>query len=148
MWPLILGLWLIALALVYNARRGPKNPLVARDTRCLECEGATRVHRIQHSGRRSGYDLTECTECGHTTTYVHGMVSRLVYCPDCSQRTLEVREIESQHAHADGPRRLEESCHLCGYARTGHLLRIAGAKSRRKRGIVLRFPNGKRDLKD
>ena len=148
MWPLILGLWLIAAILVYIARNGSKTPVVAKNTPCLKCGSPTIAHRIQLGGGRSNYDLCECTECGHISTYVHGMVSRLVYCPDCSQRTLEVREIASKSPHDDAPRRLEESCHLCGYVRHGHLLRIAGAKTRRKRGLVLRFPSEKQDRKD
>lgn len=148
MWAVIFGLWLVAFFLLYNARGGAKGPLVTRDTPCLECGGATTAHRIQHAGGRSGYDLCECSECEHITTYVHGLVSRLVYCPDCSQRTLEVRETPSQSLHSDAPRRLEESCHLCGYSRHGHLLRIAGAKRRLKRGLVLRFPTGKKDSQD
>jgi len=145
MWPVILGLWVMAAFLVYNARAASKAPRVARNTPCLECGGKTMAHRIQHAGGRSSYDLSECTDCGCLTTYVHGMVSRLVYCPDCSQRTLEVTETSSEVGRDDAPRRLEESCHICGYARTGHLLRIAGAKSRKKRGLVIRFPGGKKD---
>jgi len=149
MWPLIIGIWVFtALIIAYNAGNGTKTPRVPRNTTCLECGGQTIAHRIQLGGGRSSYDLTECADCTHITTYVHGMVSRLVYCPDCSQRTLEVSEVSSQDAQSDAPRRLEEACHICGYSRNGHLLRIAGAKSRKKRGLVIRFPNGKKDSND
>ena len=148
MWPIILGLWLIAIVLLYNARNGSKGPVVSKSTLCHTCNGPTVVHRIQHGGGRSGYDLVECAECDQTATYVHGLFSRLVYCPDCSQRTLEVRDVSPPGGRDDEPRRLEEHCHVCGYSRIGHLLRIAGARRKRKRGLVIRFPTERNDSKD
>lgn len=119
LWFVILGLVAIAIVSALAATAPQQAHTDDVGPACPSCEApmiALTDGPSTEPGQIRSYDVLACPRCTQVDIRVHGVRSRLAYCPSCLQRALDTSGSRIGAAGLDPLQVvIHERCHLCGH---------------------------------